>query len=87
MIIQFHPDRNNTPGTPEKFVSIAEAYTILSHGQRKAIYDQFGVKGLKNGVPPRDDFLGFAGGYMFHGDADQVFNDFFGTKNPFSGRL
>ncbi|KAJ3307085.1 DnaJ sub B member 13 [Kappamyces sp. JEL0829] len=31
-----------------------------------------------------DDFLGFPGGYEFHGDAEAVFNEFFGTKNPFS---
>lgn len=31
------------------------------------------------------DFLGFPGGYDFHGDGEVVFNEFFGTKNPFAG--
>jgi hypothetical protein len=47
---------------------------------------------LKTGVPRREgklpliiDFEGFPGGYIFHGDPNQVFNEFFGTKNPFAG--
>jgi DnaJ-class molecular chaperone len=71
--------------------------------KRKAIYDQYGNKGLKNGVPSREgilpaslhlrsysfcvDFDGFPGGYNFHQDGEQVFNQFFGTKNPFSGMI
>ncbi|KAJ3274922.1 DnaJ sub B member 13 [Terramyces sp. JEL0728] len=52
--------------------------------QRKAVYDQYGSKGLKNGIPPRDEYEGSSQGYEFHGDAEKVFNGFFGTKNPFA---
>ncbi len=31
------------------------------------------------------DFDGFPGGYSFHQDGELVFNQFFGTKNPFAG--
>jgi DnaJ family protein B protein 13 len=33
------------------------------------------------------DFEGFEGGYQFHGNADVVFNEFFGGNNPFSGKI
>jgi DnaJ-class molecular chaperone len=51
--------------------------------QRRAIYDQYGIDGLKKGVPGREDFDGYAGGYSFHGNAELVFLEFFGSKNPF----
>lgn len=62
--------------------------------KRKAIYDQYGVKGLKEGVQSKEgkyfltkDFAGYPGGYAFHGDGELVFSEFFGTKNPFAGIL
>ncbi|KAJ2998365.1 DnaJ sub B member 13 [Globomyces sp. JEL0801] len=79
-----HPERNNAPGSKQTFLQICEAYSVLSNAERKAIYDQFGTKGLKNGVPSRDHFTGFLEGYEFHGDGDKVFNEFFGTTNPFT---
>ena len=33
------------------------------------------------------DFDGFPGGYSFHQDGELVFNQFFGTKNPFAGMI
>ena len=38
-------------------------------------------------VLPSIDFDGFPGGYSFHQDGELVFNQFFGTKNPFSGMI
>ena len=29
---------------------------------------------------------GFTKGYVFHGDAERVFKDFFGGENPFLGK-
>ena len=31
------------------------------------------------------EFEGFEGGYEFHGNADEIFQQFFGGKNPFTG--
>lgn len=36
-------------------------------------------------MPAVLDFDGFPGGYSFHQDGELVFNQFFGTKNPFAG--
>ena len=42
------------------------------------------ILGLKSGVPTTDEVGGFSGGYIFHGNANKVFKDFFGGDNPFS---
>ena len=51
--------------------------------KKKAIYDQYGEEGLKNGVPLGNET--WSDNYTFHGDAHKVFHDFFGGDNPFSG--
>lgn len=53
---------------------------------KRGIYDKFGEEGLKGGIP-----LEFGAqtpwttGYVFHGNPDRVFHEFFGGDNPFSG--
>jgi DnaJ-class molecular chaperone len=42
LALQFHPDRNKDAGAEEKFKEINEAYQVLSDGQKKQSYDQFG---------------------------------------------
>lgn len=81
--LKLHPDKNKAPEAQDLFNKTAEAYDVLSDPQRKAIYDQFGLKGLQNGVPAGGDFEGFPEGYQFHGNAKEVFERFFGGKNPF----
>lgn len=41
---------------------------------------------MKNGVPmgPKSEWID---GYVFHGNADKVFRDFFGGDNPFAGNI
>ncbi|EGF83658.1 hypothetical protein BATDEDRAFT_86054 [Batrachochytrium dendrobatidis JAM81] len=84
MALKLHPERNPALEAKEDFFKVAEAYHVLSNANRKAIYDQYGSEGLKKGVHPKFNFDGYKGGYEFHGDADEVFNQFFGGKNPFS---
>lgn len=79
--LKFHPDRNKDLSAEADFTLVAEAYDALSNASRKAIYDRFGYQGLVQGAP--DSTTGFTEGYTFHGDARKVFQDFFGTENPF----
>ena len=58
----------------------------ISSAPKRAVYDQFGEEGLKNGVPEGSGEAGaWTGGYTFHGCSDKVFRDFFGGDNPFQG--
>lgn len=82
LALKYHPDSNNAPGASENFREIAEAYDVLSNAAHRAQYDKFGEEGLKGGVPTGDGE--FASGYVFHGDADAVFREFFGGNNPFA---
>ena len=66
LALQYHPDRN--PGnkeSEENFKEAAEAYSILSDGQKRAQYDRFGHAGL-----------GSAAGGGFNGFDPNVFADF-----------
>lgn len=50
---QHHPDVN--PGKPEaenKFKEVAAAYDVLSHKDKRALYDEFGTEGLRGGFDP-----------------------------------
>ena len=66
----------------KKFQEIGEAYDVLSDLQKRAIYDQYGYEGLRDGVP--DPSGGAMGGYSYKQNAQEIFEDFFGTTNPFA---
>jgi molecular chaperone DnaJ len=67
--IEFHPDKN--PGdkeAEEKFKLAAEAYEVLSDGNKKAKYDQYGHAAF-------DGAGGFGGGHG-HMNMDDIFSQF-----------
>jgi molecular chaperone DnaJ len=71
--MQFHPDRN--PGdksAEEKFKEAAEAYEVLSDGDKRAQYDRYGHAAVNNGRG------GFGGGGMNMDDIFSQFGDVFG---------
>jgi len=86
LALKWHPERATDVPAMEaeaKFAEIAEAYEVLVHPARKAIYDQYGSQGLKHGIP--DGFGGVKGGsYRFGNNALEIFAGFFGTSSPFA---
>ncbi|HLK29035.1 MAG TPA: molecular chaperone DnaJ [Puia sp.] len=65
--MQYHPDRN--PGdkaAEEKFKEAAEAYEVLSDGDKKSQYDRYGHAGVNNG----------RGGFSGSGNMDDIFSQF-----------
>ncbi|UJR28275.1 hypothetical protein I4U23_009525 [Adineta vaga] len=84
LALKYHPLKNpNDLNVSSKFNDLAEAYDILSDHKRRAIYDQFGEEGLRCGVPTGVENE-WSEEYVFHGDADKVFREFFGGDNPFA---
>src|ERR1700676_671446 len=78
--LKWHPDRNpvNKEEAEVKFRECTEAYSVLSDPQKKQIYDTYGHAGLSS-----------AGGSGFDGtvfqDFHDIFGDFFGFEDVFSG--
>ena len=78
--MKFHPDRNpDDKSAEEKFKEAAEAYEILSDGDKKARYDRYGHAG----VDPNSMGGGFGGrGGMSMDDIFSQFGDVF-SDSPF----
>jgi DnaJ family protein B protein 13 len=102
LALKYHPVKNtDDPNNLNKFNDICEAFDVLHDrmyrfilmkyfssfysDKKRAVYDQYGDEGLKNGVPmgPKNEWNE---GYVYHGNSDKVFRDFFGGDNPFSGK-
>ncbi len=71
MAMEFHPDRNGSPGADEKFKEINEAYEVLSDANKRAFYDRTGRSPGNGG-----DSMGFDS-FEFGGLGD-IFEAFFG---------
>ena len=70
---QLHPDVNKAPDAEEKFKELGQAYEVLSNEEKRAMYDRYGVDGLKNaGYDTTGPFdFGF-------GDLSEILSSFFG---------
>jgi molecular chaperone DnaJ len=68
---ELHPDVNShDPDAEEKFKEAAEAYEVLSDGERRATYDRYGREGLRSG--------GYAPNFEGFGSVSDIFEAFFG---------
>ncbi|KAF9593896.1 hypothetical protein IFM89_025932 [Coptis chinensis] len=99
LAMKWHPDKNpnNKKEAEAKFKQISEAYDVLSDGQKRAVYDQYGEEGLKGVPPPGTGYSGTPDGYSAGGgggssfrfnprNPDDIFSEFFGFASPsFSG--
>jgi molecular chaperone DnaJ len=75
---ELHPDVNaHDPDAEEKFKEAAEAYEILSDGERRATYDRYGHDGLRSG--------GYAPNFDGFSSIGDLFNAFFGGAGGRSG--
>lgn len=89
LAVKWHPDKNadKKEEAAKRFKEINEAYEVLSDKEKRAVYDQFGVEGLKAGGAGGGGSGGggfsSGGGAGFH-DPNEVFAKFFGTDNPFA---
>jgi molecular chaperone DnaJ len=69
---ELHPDTNTEdPDAEDKFKEAAEAYQVLSDGDRRRQYDAYGHEGLRSG--------GYAPNFEGFGSVSDLFSAFFGS--------
>ncbi|HVS87163.1 MAG TPA: molecular chaperone DnaJ [Candidatus Acidoferrum sp.] len=78
--LKWHPDRNpqNKQEAEVKFREATEAYSVLSDPHKRQVYDTYGHAGLSGASG--SDF----NSTIFH-DFNDIFGDFFGFEDLFSG--
>ena len=91
---KYHPDMSEEPDAETRFREISEAYDVLKDAKKRALYDQYGEDGLRDGFDPRrhagaEAFAGFDFGDLFgarggrrgpRGARGEDFGDFFGQQ-------
>jgi len=87
---ELHPDQNpNNPQAEARFKEVTAAFDILGDADRRALFDEFGPDGLREGFNAeaarqwkRQGFGGGGGGYGdfsgFGGDFNDIFSSLFG---------
>jgi len=97
LAMQYHPDRNEgDKGAEAKFKEISEAYAVLSHGEKRKQFDQFGAEGFGRRFTQEDIFRDFDFGTIFKefgfgggGRRQHIFSQIFGGgmgQTPFRGQ-
>ena len=75
LAVKHHPDKNKgDKAAEEKFKEASEAYHVLSNGERKQSYDNFGHAAFENAGGGRGGF----GNFDFSSSFSDIFEDFFG---------
>ncbi|TNV72528.1 hypothetical protein FGO68_gene10145 [Halteria grandinella] len=97
LALTYHPSKQVSPSevasSNYRFAEVCEAYEVLSNHELREIYDRYGEELLKSGIPPekaegsKKNPVVTRGGYRFSGNTNQIFEQFFGTNNPFTSTL
>jgi DnaJ homolog subfamily B member 4 len=84
LAMKYHPDKNpdSIEEASKRFQEIGEAYDVLSDPSKRAIYDQYGIEGLRDGDIDINGERSSA--YAYKNNAYEIFEKFFGTSNPFA---
>ena len=84
LALQYHPDRNKSPGAEERFKEISEAYAVLSDEDKRKRYDTYGHVGSE------EVFRGAEANFeeifkdMGFGGVRDIFEQFFGSRGGFT---
>lgn len=85
LAVQWHPEKSegkNKEAVQSKFRELSESYCVLQDAKLRAIFDQYGYKGLKNGLPNGKG--GFVGAWSYNDNPVEQFAVFFGSFSPFA---
>ena len=72
----------NKDSVKDKFRELSEAYCVLQDPKLRAIFDQYGYKGLQTGLPNGKG--GFVGAWTYNDNPVGQFAQFFGSFSPFA---
>ena len=79
LAMQYHPDRNKSPGAEETFKEVSEAYAVLSDADKRRTYDQLGHAGFDQRYQTEEDiFRGADFSEFGFGDLGSIFRTIFG---------
>jgi molecular chaperone DnaJ len=85
LALQYHPDRNKSPGAEEKFKEISESYAVLSDDEKRKRYDTYGHVGAEEVFRGSEANFNEIFKDMGFGGVRDIFEQIFGGRGGFSG--
>ncbi|XP_076318094.1 dnaJ homolog subfamily B member 12-like isoform X1 [Tachypleus tridentatus] len=86
LALQFHPDKNKTPGAAEAFKAIGNSFAVLSDPEKRKQYDLYGSEEVRarrrQNQSFQDGYYDYNRGFEADMSAEELFNMFFGGGFP-----